>query len=108
MSLNIEKTNYMIFTNHRKSIVFDNSVQISGSAIERVYNTKFLGIIIDSHLTWKSHIDSVCGKIAKNIGIILKCRKVFTTQTLTTLYNSFIMPYIKYGIHIWGQLMIAI
>ena len=42
-------------------------------------------------------------KIAKNIGILCKARKVFKISTLTTLYYSFIYPYISYCIEVWGR-----
>ena len=89
MSLNIEKTHYMIFSNRGRKTSLDCDIQIGGSTIDRVSNTKFLGLIIDSHLTWKFHIDLLCRKISKNIGIILKCRKIFKQDTLVKLYNSY-------------------
>jgi len=33
--------------------------------IERVTNTKFLGVYIDECLTWTNHIDIIANKIAK-------------------------------------------
>ena len=85
MSLNIEKTHYMVFCNRGRSFSLNSDVRIAGTNIERVNHTKFLGIIIDSKLSWKFHIDHVCSKISKNIGIIQKCRKIFNKDTLITL-----------------------
>ena len=62
-----------------------------------------MGVIIDSHLTWKLHIDHISSKIAKNIGIIIKARRIFDKETLHTLYHSFIFPYLNYCIHLWGS-----
>ena len=50
------KTHYMIFA-PRNKIVFDVNIQINCVSIERVYCSKFLGVIIDSKLSWKNHID---------------------------------------------------
>ena len=33
---------------------------------------KYLGLLIDSNLSWKYHIESICHKISKSIGIIAK------------------------------------
>ena len=41
-------------------------VMIAGCCIERVNDTKFLGIIIDSKLSWKKHIDYVA-KLLKTL-----------------------------------------
>ena len=86
MSLNIEKTHYIIFCNRGKIIGEVGDVLINGCKISKVYNTKFLGMIIDSKLTWKYHIDYICNKISKNIGIILKARKIFSQEALNMLY----------------------
>ena len=103
MSLNVEKTHFMIFHSKGKKIQYSEGIKILGSNISEVQFTKFLGVIIDSHLTWKNHIDHISSKISKNIGIIKKARKVLPKETLLTLYYSFIYPYLNYCIHIWGS-----
>ena len=50
-------------------------VRINNTAIEGVYDTKFLGVQIDAQLSWKRHIEYTCTKLSKNVGIILKVRK---------------------------------
>ena len=62
MSLNVEKTHYIVFSNRGKTTNLDTNVQIAGSVIEKVNFTKFLGIIIDKNFTWKFHVDHVCSK----------------------------------------------
>ena len=78
MSLNIEKTSYMIFRSRNKKLDPGNDIFINGCKIEQVQTTKFLGVIIDCNLTWKYHISYVCSKISKNIGILIKSRKFLT------------------------------
>ena len=97
----------MIFKSRWKKISREKDIIINGSVISEVASTKFLGVIIDSHLTWKPHIDYVSKKIAKNIGIIIKARKIFDKDTLLTLYYSFIFPYFNYCIHLWGSTCIT-
>ena len=52
----------MIFT-PRNKIVDDISIIIDSTKISWVYVTKFLGVQIDSHLSWKMHINYICKKI---------------------------------------------
>ena len=102
LSLNIGKTNFMVFYPKNKYLNISNKILINNNAIAEVTEAKFLGVIIDSNLTWAPHIHYIKGKIAKGIGIILKGRKVFNRDTLITLYNTMVFPYISYCIHIWG------
>ena len=41
--------------------------------------------------------------MCKGIGIIIKARKVFNETMLLSLYNSLILPYVSYCIHVWGK-----
>ena len=102
LSLNIRKTHYIVFT-HKKQINLNNNILINNQIVSRVESTKFLGVIIDSALTWKDHINYIKTKIAKGIGIICKGRKYFNTSTLLTLYYSFIYPYLTYCVEVWGN-----
>ena len=102
LSLNIEKTNFMLFTPKGFSRNIDH-ISIDGQWIEEVRHTKFLGVILDNKLNWHAHCEYICGKMSKGIGIIIKARKVFNEATLLSLYNSLILPYLSYCIHVWGK-----
>ena len=53
LSLNIKKTNFIMFSNKYKIINTENlNVLIDNIAIDQVHNTKFVGVIINSNLTW--------------------------------------------------------
>ena len=81
----------------------DCKIVIDGNSIERVTNTKFLGVIIDDKFTWKLHIDYLCNKLAKGIGVIRRARQSLYGESLLTLYNSLIKPHFTYCIIIWGN-----
>ena len=100
LSLNIDKTNFMLFTPKNIYLCTDDIV-INQIKIQEVKEAKFLGVIIDNKLKWSSHIMYISKKIAKGIGIILKSRKVFDNETLLSLYHCSVYPYLHYYIHVW-------
>ena len=102
LSLNIEKTNFMLFTPKGFSRNIDH-ISIDGQRIEEVRHTKFLGMILDNKLNWHAHCEYICGKMSKGIGIIIKARKVFNEAALLSLYKSLMLPYLSYCIHVWGK-----
>ena len=55
LSLNIKKTNFMVFSNNQNDVPNIN-LEIDNVAIKRVDNVKFLGIMIDESLCWKTPI----------------------------------------------------
>ena len=102
LSLNIKKTNYMIF--HSGYIAPDDiNITIRNEMIGRVYSTKFVGVLIDSKLNWKCHIHYINNKLSKCIGIMIKARKKLPKSSLLTLYYTFAYPYLLYCIHVWGR-----
>ena len=102
LSLNVEKTNFMLFIPKCIPRNMDDLL-INGNRISEVNETKFLGVIIDNKLKWSPHIMHISKKIAKGIGIIRKARKVFDNETPFSLYYTFIYPYLNYCIHVWGK-----
>jgi len=103
LSLNIGKTHTMLFTGNKHMHIRSNNIYIEGITIETVVKTKFLGVIIDNKLTWKEHINYICNKISKGIGIIKKVRDILSKDTLLGLYYTFIYPYLSYCNIIWGR-----
>ena len=56
LSLNVNKTNFMIFSPKRNEPKHDICIKIGETQIEEVDQCKFLGIIVDNKLNWKDHI----------------------------------------------------
>ena len=56
-------------------------------------NIKFLGIIIDKHLTFKNQVDMIAQKISKSVGILFKLSKYLRLyiNTKNTLLCEFII-----------------
>ena len=55
-SLNISKTNYVIFHSKVRKIDEFTGIKIGSKTIKRENYVKYLGILVDSTLTWKPHI----------------------------------------------------
>ena len=64
VSLHIEKTNFILF--QRKAEMFPNKnidLYMDNFKINQIQYTKFLGVTVDSKLTWKNHIAEIENKI---------------------------------------------
>ena len=96
LSLNLTKTNFMIFYPRQKKVNVNVPLTLENTVIKQVMETKFLGVLIDQHLSWKSHIDFVSKKISKSVGIIAKARFYLSSQTLMNLHYSLVYPFLTY------------
>ena len=108
--INASKTNYMIFS--PPNIRIDTSryhISIGDKTIERAGNemavksVKFLGIHIDEHLVWNSHIAYIKAKISKSLFAIRQLRHILPCVNLLNLYNALLHPHLSYGLLVWGN-----
>ena len=86
LSINLKKSNFMIFQPRQKRQKYDLAFSIDGSPIEEVKETVFLGVVIDENL-------NVSRKISKSIGILYRSSFCLSTASLRILYYSLIYPY---------------
>ena len=86
----------------KKKIDSDIDLKIENVNITRVYECKFLGVIVDSKLNWKSHILMVKEKLIKCNAIMLKASVFLDSPTMRTLHCSLFLPHINYCSEVWG------
>ena len=107
LSLNIEKSSFVIFHTYQKKIDYSVSLNINGKTLKQDFCVKYLGIMIDSNLNWKNHINYIITKIRRSIGVLSKLRYYVNANILTQLYYSLIFPFITYGLTNWGNTYIS-
>ena len=98
--LNTGKTNCMIFgTRHIGTI--DLKLHYRNEEIIKVQNIKFLGIYLDDKLSWNYHINDLCKKLSKNIGVLYRLQ-FLPQKILKLLYYSLVFSHLNYCNMIWG------
>lgn len=103
LKLNTQKTNFILF--HTKQNTTKNQniiIKIHNNELDRVENTKFLGLIIDSHLSWDMHIDYIIKKINSGLYALKRMRNFCNVEVLRTIYFAHIHSHIAYGICVYG------
>ena len=94
--INILKTKYIVFS-IRKSIKMPGIIKIGKGKIKSVNNIKFLGVHIDRHLTFNSHINYLSTKISRSVGLIYKLNNYLPYSVLLKIYHALIHPYFNYA-----------
>ena len=94
ISLILSPCSHKSFPNYNCSL---NNVEIQLS-----HTAKYLGIIVDDRLSFKTYNDFLVTKISRSVGIMIKLRSYLPTETLTTLYYALVHSHILYGLPIWA------
>ena len=103
LSLNVSKTNFIIFHPYNKPRKHHITLKINRKAINEKDHIKYLGIIIDSCLNWKQHILIISRKFSRCICILCKLRPFLNTNNLKNLYYSLLYSHLVYAIQVWGS-----
>ena len=95
--LNSKKPKYMLFHKHNKTLP-NLKLSINGRTIDQVTKFNFLGLHLNSQLTWHTQIAEISKKISRVTGIIYKMQNILPAKILLSLYNMLILPHINYCI----------
>ena len=66
-------------------------------------SVRFLGVLLDSKLTWEAHIESVCKKLKSNIFALRGLAGVVTGDVLRTAYFALVHSLLTYAVLVWGH-----
>lgn len=114
LTLNVAKTKYITFSISQRTApnipisikIHDchpNRYQCNCPELERVQSTKYLGVHLDDHLSWKHHILALTGKIRKLKYIFKKLNTVRDIETIKLVYTALCQSLLSYCIVIWGS-----
>ena len=99
MKFNPTKCVHLTITNKRT--FFKHGYSIYDQQLQQVSSAKYLGVTINSHLTWKDHIIDICSKansakafLQRNI---YQCPKAIKSNC----YKSLVRPIIEHAAPVW-------
>ena len=93
ISLNVSKTEFIIFRKPSKSVSLESlKIKISGKKLYTSTSIKYLGVLIDEHLSWRAHIDELIKKLNRSNNMLSKVRYYVNTNTIRSLYFSLFVP----------------
>ena len=100
LKLNLQKTGFQLFTKSKNST--EVGLKINDTPIVKLEEVKFLGVLVDSSLSFKPHIHKLSLKLAQLSGVIRDAKQLLSKSQLMLLYNALIFPHLTYCCLIWG------
>ena len=102
LSVNASKTEIVLFTRKRK--ILRRNLVFQGESVQLKTSVKYLGVILDSKLTWMEHLEH---RVRKAVTTFWLCRSSFGStwglqpKVLHWVYTAIIRPAILYGSLVW-------
>ena len=108
LHINAKKSCYMYFCPFKQSseesneITDNHNLYINSKIIQRVSQTKFLGVIIDDQLSWKPHLLNLNKKLRSACGRIYRIKKHLPESLHKQIYHSLFESHLGFAISVWG------
>lgn len=84
------------------------NILVQGTPLSLVSSVKYLGILINSDLSWSPHVANLCSKARKLVGLLYRrFYKNADPTTLLTLYKAFIRPHLEYNAIVWDPFLLG-
>ena len=80
----------------------DNStldLQLNRTTIGQVTSQKLLGVTLDEELSFREHVEKLCKKLSKKIGLLKKVRSYlqYRKESFTIMPSLILKPTMMYG-----------
>ena len=98
LTVNTKKTKLMSFgTRTRVKKAKNVTVTVNGDRIQMVPSYKYLGVILDSTLSYNMHISSLIRTVLHKVTLLSKVKRYLNDCTALLIYKSMILPYLDYA-----------
>ena len=108
LAINLNKTKYILFVQKFKKLGRLDRIPkliMKDTEIKKVDNIKFLGIHMDSKLSWQYQVNNTVNKL-KQAKYIFKCCKAYLPNHSKKLfYNAHVVSHIMYGSILWAPMI---
>jgi len=100
MEFNPLKCELLTITNQRSPLKF--TYHINNFPITEAGFVKYLGVVIDSKLTWKEHIKQVLSKSNASLAFLWGNLRACSHNIKEHCYKTSVRPIIEYASNIWA------
>ena len=98
----IYKTHFMQFT-IKTTPQIDLDFSYANKLNSKFYDTKFLGMYVDSTLPWKNHVEQITHKLSAACNAMRSVKPFMSQETLKMVYYPYFHSITSFGLIFWGK-----
>ena len=100
MAFHPEKCSAIRVTRAKNPI--SSSYTLKGHALQMEDSTRYLGVELQSNMSWNRHMDQAVKKANSTLGFIRRNLRVSNEQTKSSAYFSMVRPIVEYCSTVWN------
>jgi hypothetical protein len=81
----------------------DVNISYANKLITKAYDTKFLGMYVDSTMFWKIHIEQITHNRSAACYAVRLVKPFMSQETLKMVYCTYFPSIMNYGLIFWGN-----
>jgi hypothetical protein len=103
IAINVLKSSVLLFAKAARLILKPQQFHMFGDPIQWVILAHYLGVALDTRLTWLTRIDQVRNKATQRLGVLgpLLYRRSLSIRNGVMLYQQLIRPMMDYACPVW-------
>ena len=103
ISLNVEKTEVVVFKSTRKVLSAEIKIKLTGQRLYQSNSVKYFGVRIDKFLHWHDQVNDIAVKLNRAIALLLKIRNHVKMKTLRDIYFTMFDSHLTYSCIVWAH-----
>ena len=105
LTLNAEKTKYILFRSKRKEVNYNGVIRLGRSVITRVTDIKFLGVKIDEYLEWENQVKHILTRMIAGNYSLSMVKNMLPVKSKLLIYHSNVSSHLNYALSTWGPML---
>ena len=93
----------IIFKSKQKKLEGNLKIKLCGKRLYPTESVKYLGVKIDTALSWQYHANDLSIKLNRANSLLFKMRKYVSLKILRSIYFAILESYLSYCCLIWAQ-----
>ena len=93
----------LIFKSKQKKFEGDLKFKLCGKRLYHTESVKYLGVKIDTNLSWQYHVNDLSIKLNRANALLFKMRKYVSLKILRSIYFAIFDFYLSYCCLAWAQ-----
>ena len=102
LNINISKCCTISIYNGRRTVTNIHKYFINGHPLENTYSVSDLGVKIDSHLTFRDHINGISARAMQRVGILFRGFSSRNFKLLRSAFITYIRPILEFNSTVWN------
>ena len=101
LCINLPKSHTLMVSSTGVKSKGDLNITLNDHSLKQVETVKYLGVHIDSQLSWSPHISSLYKTVNSKLFVLRKLRAILPPEALKIIYKACIEPLLDYCDTVW-------